>query len=577
VAASGAAPASSVRSLGGGLASAQTGEGSLSPNIVGNSLNQAIGTIVSRLTGVGRVVVTAAVLGPTYLGNTYQGINSLPNLVFYGFLAGSLFVSLLVPPLVHHLDLGDAEAARRLACGFLGVALVAFAAVIAVAVLAAPLLLGALSAGVSHADVADEQRRVGVPLLLMLMPQVALYGVAGTAGAVMNSRGRFALPAAAPAIENIGIVATLLASAVIYGTDRPLEDVTTSQLLLLGLGTTASVALHAGAQWWGAWRAGTTLIPRAGWRDPEVRKVLRRVVPSLGLAGLAALGGFAILVVSNRVAGGVLAFALAQNFYFLAIAVAANPIAAALLPRLSQLFDRGKSQLFRDELVRGLALALFLTVPAAVAYAALAYPLAEAISFGEMNTPTGVTLIAASLASIALGVIGETRWSAIAQASYAQRDARSPLLSSALRLCVTLTGLAVALFLHGPAVLIAIGLAVSLGDNVGAWHLWHRITRNLPPKGVRLGPSVGRSLGASLLMAGPAYLVAIAVPGVLEGTAGDVLGVILAALIGAALYFGLQRAWKSPELTTFLGGFGQLGRRRARSSAAERQPSEYRL
>jgi putative peptidoglycan lipid II flippase len=555
------------------LASAQTGEASLSPNIVGNSLNQAIGTIVSRLTGVGRVVVTAAVLGPTYLGNTYQGINSLPNLIFYGFLAGSLFVSLLVPPLVGHLDLGDDEAARRLACGFLGVALVAFAVVIAVAVLAAPLVLGLLSAGVSHAGVADEQRRIGIPLLLMLMPQVALYGVAGTAGAVMNSRGRFALPAAAPALENIGIMATLIATAVIYGTGGPLDEVSTSELLLLGLGTTASVALHAGAQWWGAWRAGTALIPRAGWRDPEVRKVLRRVVPSLGLAGLAALGSFAILVVSNRVPGGVLAFALAQNFYFLAIAVAANPIAAALLPRLSRLYDQGKAQLFRDELVRGLSLALFLTVPAAVAYAALAYPLAQAISFGEMNTSTGVTLIAVSLASIALGVLGETRWSAIAQASYSRRDARSPLLSSALRLGVTLAGMSVALFLHGPAVLIAIGLAVSLGDNVGAWHLWHRVTRELPQRGVGLARSVGRSLLASLIMAGPAYLVAITFPPFLEGTAQDVVGVMAAAIIGAAIYFGLHRAWKSPELSTFLGGFGQL---RIRSRAADRQPSEYR-
>jgi putative peptidoglycan lipid II flippase len=555
-------------------AASQSAEASLSPAIVGNSLNQGIGTIVSRLTGVGRVVVTAAILGPTYLGNTYQGINSLPNLVFYGFLAGSLFVSLLVPPLVRHLDLGDHQAAQRLARGFLGVALVAFSLVVVVVVLAGPLVLGALSAGVDQAGVAAEQERVGMPLLLMLMPQVALYGVAGTAGAVMNSRGRFALPAAAPALENIGIIATLIATAAIYGTGQPLEEVSTSQLLLLGLGTTASVALHAGAQWWGAWRVGTTLIPTAGWRDPEVREVLRRVVPSLGLAGLTAVGGFVILVVSNRVAGGVLAFALAQNFYYLAIAVAANPIAAALLPRLSRLYDRADLQLFRDELVRGLALALFLTVPAAVAYLALAYPLAEAISFGEMNTSTGVTLIAASLASIAPGVIGETRWSVIAQASYAQRDARSPLRSSVLRLCVMLAGMAVALFLDGAAVLIAIGLAVSLGDNVGAWHLWRRITRKLPPRGVGLGRSAGRSLLASLLMAGPAYLVAIAVASVLEGTVGDVVGVGLAAVIGGAVYFWLHRAWKSPELSSVMGGFGQLGRARTMSSTAERQPSE---
>ena len=46
-------------------------------------------------TGVIRFAVIGAVLGPTFFGNTYQFTNSLPNLVYYGFLAGSLFSSLL--------------------------------------------------------------------------------------------------------------------------------------------------------------------------------------------------------------------------------------------------------------------------------------------------------------------------------------------------------------------------------------------------------------------------------------------------------------------------------------------------
>ncbi len=539
-------------------ASSQQNEGSLAPNIVGSSLSQGIGTIVSRLTGVARVVVTAAVLGPTYLGNTFQAINSLPNLVFYGLLAGSLFASLLVPPLVHHLDSEDAQAAERLACGFLGVAMLAFGLVTALAILAGPLVLTALSAGVDQADVAADQRRVGWPLLAMLMPQVALYGLAGTASAVMNARGRFALPAAAPALENLGIIATLGATAVIFGTGRALGDVPTSQVLLLGIGTTASVALHAAAQWWGAWRTGITLVPRAGWRNPEVREVLRRAVPSLGLAGLAALGTFAVLVVSNRVPGGVLAFALAQNFYSLAIAVAASPIALALLPPLSRLHDRGERQLFRDELVRGLALALFLTVPASIAYVALAFPLAEAVSFGEMNTDTGVTLIAVSLASIGIGVMGETHWAIVTQASYAQRDPRSPLISSVVRLSVTLGGLLVALFLQGPAVLVAVGAALSLGDLVGAWYLWRLIRKSLPAHGLRLRAPVARALIASLLMAGPAYAVAVTMPPFIDGTSRDILGVAAAVVTGAALYFAVQRAWKSPELSALLGGVSRF-------------------
>ncbi len=66
----------------------------------GDSITVAAWTIVSRVTGLLRFAVIGAVLGPTFFGNTYQFTNSLPNLVYYGFLAGSLFSSLLVPALV---------------------------------------------------------------------------------------------------------------------------------------------------------------------------------------------------------------------------------------------------------------------------------------------------------------------------------------------------------------------------------------------------------------------------------------------------------------------------------------------
>ena len=58
---------------------------------VGDSLSVAVWTLVSRITGVLRGITVAAVLGATYLANTYQFTNSLPNLVFYGLLAGSMF------------------------------------------------------------------------------------------------------------------------------------------------------------------------------------------------------------------------------------------------------------------------------------------------------------------------------------------------------------------------------------------------------------------------------------------------------------------------------------------------------
>src|SRR5205809_5302125 len=52
-----------------------------------DSMTVAGWTIASRATGVLRFAVIGAVLGPTFFGNTYQFTNSLPNLIYYGFLA----------------------------------------------------------------------------------------------------------------------------------------------------------------------------------------------------------------------------------------------------------------------------------------------------------------------------------------------------------------------------------------------------------------------------------------------------------------------------------------------------------
>ena len=119
---------------------------------VGDSMSVAVWTAISRLTGLFRGITIAAVLGATYFANTYQFTNSLPNLVFYGLLAGSMFSSLLVPALVHHIDAGDERAAARTAGGLLGVAAVLMLALVPLVAIGTPWLLRLGSLGATNAS-----------------------------------------------------------------------------------------------------------------------------------------------------------------------------------------------------------------------------------------------------------------------------------------------------------------------------------------------------------------------------------------------------------------------------------------
>ena len=521
--------------------------------VVRNSLAVSGWVVVSRLSGVARVGVTAAVLGATYLGNTFQAMNLLPNLAFE-FLAGSLFGSLLIPRLVRHVDLGDSRSTERFANAFLGLAAVAFAVLTAVAILAGPLVLHLFTLGVRDANAAAGQRRVGMVLLALLMPQMLLYGTAAIGAAVMNAHGRFALAAAAPIFENIGIVATLVVTATLFGTGREVGDVALTEVVLLGAGTTSAVGLHAAVMWWGARRVGVVLRPRAGWRDAEVRDLVRRAIPPLGYVWLNVLGYFSLLVVANRVRGGVVAFQLALNFFAFPVAACAEPIAVAVRPRLARLYRDGRLVAFRDQLVRSAALTAFLTVPAAAAFFVLAVPLARAVAVGSMATETAIKLVSTSIAALALGVVGEAVFKLGRDVSYSLDDVAGPFTAMVIRTIVSLAIIVPAyLYLDGRWLLAALGVSVSAGSVVGAGVLVRRVAAGLPSGTERLAPSVVQTVAGAAIMCGPAYFVG-AHP-LFDGFGTSLSAVFTAAVVGLAVFVAFQRVTGSIELAALTRAF----------------------
>jgi len=211
-----------------------------------DSMTVGLWTAVGRATGVIRVIVIGAVLGPTFFGNAFQLTNTLPNLIFYGFLAGSLLASLLVPALVRYIDDGRPEETARVSGGFLGVALMALLMAAPVAVLVLPLLLRLGTLGQSTPMVDDQMFQIRL-LLVLAVPQVFLYALIASATAVSYAHRRYTLAAAAPAVENLGVIAVLAAVAVIYGVEHSdAAAVPTGELLLLGLGSTADWAAVGG-------------------------------------------------------------------------------------------------------------------------------------------------------------------------------------------------------------------------------------------------------------------------------------------------------------------------------------------
>lgn len=530
-----------------------------------DSVTVATWTAVSRVTGVLRVLVIAAVLGPTALGNSFQLTNTLPNLVFYGFLAGSLCSSVLVPVLVTHIDNGDHVATARIAGGLTGVAMLLLTALAPLAVILLPLALRLAAHGQGPGFSAD-QLHLSRWLIVMMIPQVFGYVLIGTSAAVLHAQQRFALPAAAPAVENCVLVGVLLTTGAVYGTSGGTEPVPTAELLLLGFGSTAAVAVHAGLQFLGARACGVHMRPRAGWRDPEVRSVIMRAIPAITQSALLAVQLLALLVISTRVKGGTVAMQIALNFYALPIALAATPVALALLPRLSRLYRlsrRGEvaADVFTDTYIRGTALVIFVTVPAACGYILLAGPIGEVVAVGRMNFDNGPILVSAALAAVALGLIGESSFFLSTQASYATGNTSAPLRAMAAQSALCLAACSGALGFTGLINLLILGAAFSVANIVGATLLLAHLLRTLPRGSERLRAVLFRVVVGTVAMGGAVVFVMVLVPS--GGRLSEGLVLVLAPLVGLVVFVAMQWLMGAPELSWLRETL--FGRSRART------------
>lgn len=516
--------------------------------LAGHSRTVFAWTLVSRLTGFLRVALLAAVLGPTFFGNLVQTALFLPYVVCQLLLA-SLIPAILTPHLVRLIEAGERREARELACRCMGLILALFGAVAVLTILAAPLILPLLTLAVEDAAVRAQQQTLGWYLLLFLAPQVPLYGIAMLGVAVQQAHRRFAIATAAPAFENLVFVGILIATALLFESGNDVEAVHMGKVACLGLGSTLAVAAYALAQWWGAKRAGMLLLPKTGWRDEGLREVLKLALPSSGNTILLSIGMLAMLIVAGGIPGGSVAFQVAYNLFNLPTALCARPIAAAQLPLLARSHAAGGagSSLFRE----ALRLTLFIALPAILVFLILPDQLATLVTFGGMRSEAGLALVAAAIAGLGLGILGESVMIVATSAAYARHDAVSPFRAMATQTLLLLAGLApVALLLDGPLRLTAIGLVFSTASITGAIYLYRR---QIAGVAARLDPSLLRDLACAGLAVGGGLAVTALLS---DGTAALGLGGVgqsLAALATAGLvYLASQLLCRSSQLAMLL-------------------------
>ena len=550
-----------------------------------SSAIMAAGTIASRVTGVMRDIAMTAALGFYLVSDAFSLGNTLPNIIYILVIGGALnaiFIPQLVRRMKDDADGGRAYADRLLTITFLSLLLLSVAAV-----LLAPWIVDLYST----AQYGSDQRELATAFARLCLPQIFFYGAFALLSQVLNSRGKFGAPMFAPIVANVIAIATFVTFIVIAGTAAAADgQLSSDQVLLLGLGTTIGVALQALVLVPVLWKAGYIWRPRFDWRGHGLGKAGTLAIWTLGLvvvnqAGYVVITRLATLANvtatdAGMVAAGLTTYQKANLIFMLPQSVITISIVTAMLPSLSRIAHSGQMEQVGRDITSTMRLVASFIAPIGVILMVIG-PGIAVLLFGYGAATSAQAALMGSIVSVFMvGLLPFSLWYVVLRGFYALEDTRTPFWIS---VAFNVATLAVAIPLFYSTVGGVQIAMLALGYVVGFWVAfvlaWFLLARKLHKRGagwksLSIGETV-RSL-LRMVLAGTITLLIMATAqyllvNFLTGSATHfavLINVIVVVALGSGTYLLLARLLRITEISESLALVSGRIRRLRRKPAA---------
>lgn len=429
-----------------------------------NSLIVMGGFVLSRVTGLLRDVIASYFFGTSAAAAAYNYAFTIVDLLYLVIIGGALGSS-FIPVFIEAWERDGQARAWRLASAVMTWALVVLTVASSVIFAAAPWLVRALYGGEGF-DEATLALTTQLTRLFLLSP--LLLGLGGLAMAALNARDSFALPALAPSVYNLGIIAgALLAPWLgIWG---------------MAWGVVGGALLYLLVQIPGLRAIGMDLRPQLGRGTEEVGRVARQMGPRV-LGQTAAHASFVItLALAARLEDGDskgAALKVAYGLMMLPYGIFSLSLSQVAFPRLARLVAEGRRDELAADVRRTLGTILWLTLPAAAALLTLGFPVTRALYERGAFDALSLQYTTQALIGYALALPAFAASEILIRAFYAMQRTWIPVLVGLLQVTLNL-GVGTALLRAGNDV-GALALAFSLANNVEALLLLLLMGRALP-------------------------------------------------------------------------------------------------
>lgn len=497
------------------------------------TLGMAIGTTLSRITGVGRIVAMAAALSGAGFGDAYNLANTTPNIIT-DIVIGGVLSATFVPVFSDYLATKKAKDAWEAISAVVTVTIAIIVVATVVFFVFAPEIISLYTVTNHRGDVAQQQA-VATSLLRWFVPQLTCYGLIALATALLNARRRFAAPMFVPIANNLIVIVVLLwFHSLVPHPSLAAISAHHRGLVLLGFGTTLGVVvqallllpalaradLHLSMLWAPGHAAVRTIGRLAGWTFGIVLSNQLSLIVVLALAD------------GTAMAGGVTAWTYAWTFFQLPYGIVAVSLMSAVTPSLSARWAQGDLLGFQQRMAFGLRSMLAIIVPSAVGLIVIAHPLIDLVLQHGAETLGQADTTATTLAYFALGLPGFCVFLYCFRVFQSMQDTRSAFILYVGENVITILA---ALALVHPMGVEGLALATSIAyTSMAAVALWVIKTRIGGLGGPRLTVPVTRATVASLAMG--IILLAFGGASTPVGDSGLLLRLVVDAVLGIVVF-----------------------------------------
>jgi putative peptidoglycan lipid II flippase len=389
-------------------------------HILTSALIVGTGFLISKITGIVDDLILARTIKPGPELDAYYAAFGLPDLLFT-LIAGGALASAFIPVFTGFLTHEDRSGAWQLFASVVNTAFIAAAIGSGILIIFAPWIVSATVGS----GFAPEYQQLCANLMRLIAVGTMIFAISGVVMSALQANQHFFLPALAPIMYNLGILAGVIFLAPTLGVWGAAIGVVIGSLLHLLIQVPGLIKYKA------HWTA------RLGWHDAQLRRVVKLMIPRIiGLGAVQLAGVITISLASTLSSGSVTALNYGWRVMQLPETLIATALATAAFPTLSEFAARGQIKQLRGTLRTTLLIILGLTIPATIGL----------LLFGEWavrvlyDTDRAATLLITwAVHGYALGMIGHSMLEVTARTFYAQQDTWTPLYVAVGAMLVAIT------------------------------------------------------------------------------------------------------------------------------------------